>query len=514
MAPTFVIEQMRSVWLRMFRPHTSGIPSFTLEESLMTPLNVDVAIIGAGTAGMGAYRAARTHTESVLLIEADAYGTTCARVGCMPSKLLIAAADVAHQARHADPFGVHVDGVAVDGAAVLARVRQERDRFVGFVLESVEAIPITDRLKARVRFQDATTLVTAQGQTIHARRSVIATGSTPMLPPLLKGLAKRLLTNENIFELPTLPKRLAVFGPGVLGMELGQALSRLGVGVKMFGVGGGIAGIHDPEIRALANHVFNEEFYLDAAAEVKSVKETAAGVDIDYLHRDGAWKTEQFDYVLAATGRAPDVAGLTLKNTGLMLNDHGVPVFDRFTLQCGNSAIFIAGDASNDMPLLHEAADQGRIAGDNAGRYPAVQKGLRRTPLAVVFTDPQVASVGLTLEQLNQNFNHRFAVGVVSFKDQGRSRVILRNKGLLKVYAEQGSDLFLGAEMFGPAAEHIGHLLAWAAQQRMTVGAMLEMPFYHPVIEEGLRTALRDLNRNLHKGSEAIPHCLDCGPGA
>jgi dihydrolipoamide dehydrogenase len=203
-----------------------------------------------------------------------------------------------------------------------------------------------------------------------------------------------------------------------------------------------------------------------------------------------------------------------LENTGLLLNDHGVPVFDRLTLQCGNSTIFIAGDASNDIPLLHEAADQGRIAGENAGRYPDIQPGLRRTPLAVVFTDPQITSVGFSLKQLNQHFKGRFAQGFVSFEDQGRSRVMLVNQGLLKVYAEHGSGLFLGAEMFDPAAEHIGHLLAWAAQQRMTVSSMLEMPFYHPVIEEGLRTALRDLNHKLHIGPELIDRCMDCGPGA
>jgi dihydrolipoamide dehydrogenase len=480
----------------------------------MTPIQVDVAIIGAGTAGMGAYRAARKHTDSILLIEGGAYGTTCARVGCMPSKLLIAAAQAAHQARHTEPFGVHVAGVIVDGAAVMARVTRERNRFVGFVLESVEAIPQGNRLKAMAHFQDANTLVTEQGQLIHAQRVVIATGSIPVLPPTLRELSAHLLTNESIFDLPTLPKSLAVFGPGVLGMELAQAMSRLGVSVKVFGVGGGIAGIHDPEILDYANKVFNEEFYLDASAQVESVKESATGIDVHYLNRDDTWQTEQFDYVLAATGRAPDVAGLALKNTGFQLNDLGVPLFDRYTGQCGNSPIFIAGDASNEIPLLHEAADQGRIAGDNAGRYPDVRPGLRRTPMSVVFTDAQVASVGLTLDQLNQHFTHRFAVGVLPFEDQGRSRVMLRNKGLLKVYAEHGSGLFLGAEMFGPAAEHIGHLLAWAAQKRMTVGEMLEMPFYHPVIEEGLRTALRDLNRNLHMGSEAIPHCMDCGPGA
>lgn len=479
----------------------------------MTSIQVDVAIIGTGTAGMATYQAARQQTDSVLLIEGRAYGTTCARNGCMPSKLLIAAAQAADQARHAAPFGINVAGVTVDGAAVMARVTRERNRFVGLVLASVEAIPKESRLKAMVHFQDANTLVTEQGQLIHAKRVVIATGSIPVLPPLLSALGTHLLTNESLFDLPTLPKSLAVFGSGVLGMELAQAMSRLGVSVKVFGIGGGIAGIHDPEMLDYANNLFNETLYLDASAQVKSVKESSTGVDVHYLNKDGTWQTETFDYVLAATGRAPDVAQLALQNTGLRLNERGVPLFDRDTGQCGNSSIFIAGDASNEIPLLHEAADQGHIAGENAGRYPDIQPGLRRTPLAIVFTDPQVAAVGLNLKRLNQDFKGRFAVGQVSFEDQGRSRVIPCNKGMLKVYAEHGSDMFLGAEMFGPAAEHIAHLLAWAAQTRMTIPQMLNMPFYHPVIEEGLRTALRELNHNLHNTAEIIEHCMDCGPG-
>ena len=480
----------------------------------MTPLEVDVAVVGAGTAGMGAYRAARAISDSVLLIEGGAYGTTCARIGCMPSKLLIAAAEAAQQARHAPAFGVQVPAVTVDGAAVMVRVQRERDRFVGFVLEAINAIAPSDRLTAKVRFQDANTLITEDGQLIRARRIVIATGSKPVLPPVLQGLSAHLLTNENVFDLPTLPASLAVFGPGVLGLELAQAMSRLGVRVKVFGVGGGIAGIQDPAIRDYANQTFNKAFYLDASAQVTSAKETANGVDVNYLHRDGVWRTEAFDYVLAATGRVPDVAGLGLEHIGLPLNERGVPLFDRFTLQCGDSTVFIAGDASNDSPMLHEAADQGRIAGENAARFPDIRPGLRRTPLAVVFTDPQVASVGLTLKQLAQHHKDRYAVGVVSFEDQGRSRVMLRNQGLLKVYGERDSGLFLGAEMFGPAAEHIGHLLAWAAQQRMTVSNMLDMPFYHPVIEEGLRTALRDLNHQLQLGPQVVEGCMDCGPGA
>lgn len=156
------------------------------------------------------------------------------------------------------------------------------------------------------------------------------------------------------------------------------------------------------------------------------------------------------------------------------------------------------------------AADQGRIAGDNAGRYPDVRPGLRRTPLSVAFTDPQIATVGQTFRSLQKGL---FIVGEVGFDTQGRSRVMQQNHGLLRVYAEAGTGRFIGAEMFGPRAEHLAHLLAWACQSGLTVGQMLDMPFYHPVIEEGLRTALRDAQEKLLHGLPEIEHCTDCTPG-
>ncbi|MEH6355499.1 MAG: FAD-dependent oxidoreductase, partial [Marinobacter sp.] len=222
---------------------------------------------------------------------------------------------------------------------------------------------------------------------------------------------------------------------------------------------------------------------------------------------------EEFDCLLAATGRRPNIDGLDIQNADLQLDDQGIPVFNGYTLRCGDSHIFIVGDVNNEAPLLHEAADEGRIAGDNAGRYPDVRAGLRKVPLAVVFTDPQIASVGLTIQQVDERCRGHYAVGEVSFENQGRSRVIGKNRGLLRVYGEHGSGLFMGAEMFGPAAEHIAHLLAWSAQRRMTVSDMLDMPFYHPVIEEGLRSALQDLSRKLSMGPATDSHCMDCGPG-
>jgi dihydrolipoamide dehydrogenase len=233
---------------------------------------------------------------------------------------------------------------------------------------------------------------------------------------------------------------------------------------------------------------------------MRKVSRDGDSVLVHYRALDGSAQAERFDYLLAATGRTANVAGLGLAQTTLATDARGVPLFDRSTLRCGNSSVFIAGDVNNDVPLLHEAADEGRIAGENAAKFPSVRPGLRRALLSVVFTDPQIAIVGGGWTHLRDTSH---VVGEVSFANQGRSRVMLRNKGLLHVYAERDSGLFLGAEMIGPDAEHIGHLLAWGLQMKLTVAQMLEMPFYHPVVEEGLRTALRDAQAKLKIEAEA-----------
>jgi dihydrolipoamide dehydrogenase len=245
-------------------------------------------------------------------------------------------------------------------------------------------------------------------------------------------------------------------------------------------------------------------------ATILSAEIEGERVRLHYRSDDGGEHADHYRYVLAASGRIPNVDRLGLGRCGLTLDAQGVPAFDPHTMQCGASKIFIAGDASHERPLLHEAADQGRIAGDNAGLYPDVHAGLRRAPLNIAFTDPQIAVVGSSWQKLAAG---SFASGQVEFDDQGRSRVMRQNRGLLRVYGEYGSNRFLGAEMLGPRAEHLAHLLAWACQNGMTVQAMLDMPFYHPVIEEGLRTALRHLNEELLRGVPEIEHCTDCTPG-
>ncbi|MEP7328126.1 MAG: dihydrolipoyl dehydrogenase [Betaproteobacteria bacterium] len=457
-------------------------------------LVTDVAVIGTGTAGLAAWRAAKSAGKRVLLIESGAYGTTCARVGCMPSKLLIAPAEAAHSVDRFPGFGLKLEGnVVVDGRAVMARVKSERDRFVGFVLRGVDNIPEAERIRGHARFVDDTTLRVDERITIKAARVVIATGSSPSFPPAWKALGDRLVVNDDVFEWDDLPASVAVFGPGVIGLEIGQALHRLGVRVKVFGRGGGLGPLSDPAVLELARRVFGEEFYLDTDAHAEVARDGDAVV-VTYRARDGSMQVERFTYLLAATGRTANVRNLGLENTSVALDAKGVPLFDRTTMRCGNSSVFIAGDANNDVPLLHEAADEGRIAGENAASYPVVRAGLRRAGLGVVFSDPQIAVIGGGYSAVRDTAH---VTGFVSFEDQGRSRVMLRNQGMLHVYAASGSGRFLGAEMLGPEAEHIAHLLAWALQMKLTVAQMLEMPFYHPVIEEGLRTALRDAQTKL-----------------
>jgi len=438
----------------------------------------DIAIIGGGTSGMSAYKAAVAHTPSVTIIEGGSFGTTCAKVGCMPSKLLIAAADAAAAVRRAPAFGIYSDQPIVDGQAVMKRVRDERDRFVGFVLESVDSWPAEHRFGSKARFIDPYTIGLDNGDTIVAKRFVIATGSSAVvLPDWKKELGDRLLVSDDVFSWTDLPKSVAVVGAGILGLEIAQALHRLGVRVRLLGKGGKVGPLTSPALQAETLKVFTTELPLSADAQNLA-------------------KEESFDYLLACIGRNPNLSAINLQAAGLALNDQGTIDSNAQTTQTQVPHIFLAGDVRADKPLLHEAADEGKIAGDNAGRYPDIRSQPRRVGLAVVFSSPQLAIAGQGFAELTQQ-GVIFATGSVSFEDQGRSRIAMQNQGALEVYADRHSGKFLGAEMVGAAAEHIAHLLAWSVQRGDTVDQMLEAPFYHPVIEEGVRTALKELRRAL-----------------
>ena len=458
------------------------------------PSEVDVAVIGAGSAGLPAFRAAREHTDRVILIERGPHGTTCARVGCMPSKLLIAAAEAAHGMEIAPGFGIHPGSISIDGEAVMERVRRERDRFVGFVLDGVDRIDPEQKISGQARFVEDSKLEIGNSQ-VRAGRVVIASGTSPAIPDFLEEVRDLVSVNDDVFEWKTLPESVAVFGAGVIALELGQALHRLGVRVRLFGRSLRTGPITDPGVLQSAEKVFSSEFPFTAPVKVENVEPDENGVRVLYRNNeDSGVEEEVFEQVLAATGRDPNLTELNLEQTSLKLDSRGIPVYNPLTMQCGNSPVFIAGDVNNTLTVLHEAADEGRIAGDNAGRFPDVREGRRSSPMTVVFTDPQMAVVGKTWKDLQ---GRDYVMGSVSFEGQGRSRVMLQNRGRLHLYAEPGSGRLLGMEAVGPRVEHLAHLVAWSHQQQLTVQQMLSMPFYHPVVEEGLRTALRSARDQL-----------------
>ena len=473
---------------------------------------VEVAIIGAGSAGMRAYREVSKHTDSVVLIEGGDYGTTCASVGCMPSKLLIAASEAAHGGQHTAPFGVFYEPPVIDGKAVMARVTSERDRFVGFVKEDVENWPSHHRIKGYASFASDHVLRISDGTEVEAERIIIATGSRPNVLPIFSEFGDRLIVNDDIFNWDDLPESVAVFGAGVIGLELGQALSRLGVRVSLFGRDNLVGPLTDPAVLEKAASIFEDEFAFYPHADVTGRRQVDNGIEVDFL-RDGKTVTERFDFAVAATGRTPNLDKIGLENTSLTLDGRGLPSFDLHTGRIENSHIFIAGDANNVIPLLHEASDEGQIAGYNAAHYPDVRRFKKSAPISVVFSDPQIMMIGQTYQQL-VDAGVDFEVGELDWQGQGRARVMLVNKGLLRVYGERNTGRFLGAEMIGPRAENIAHLLAWALQSNLTVSEILERPFYHPVLEEGVRTAMRLLNHALEMGAMPPARCIDCGPGS
>lgn len=452
---------------------------------------LDVIILGAGSAGLAALREVRKRTDHWRIVNDGPWGTTCARVGCMPSKMLIEAANAYHARRALHTFGIEgADALRVDLPAVLRRVRALRDDFVAGTLAATDAGERA--ISGHARLLDAQR-VEVNGQVHTARRIIIATGSRPIVPEDWLAFGDRILTTDTLFEQPTLGPRVAVIGLGPLGVEIAQALARLGVEVMAFATGKSVAGLSDPAINDALLARLKDEFIVNVGDKAE-LREVAGGIQVT----NGS-ATVVVDQVVAAMGRRPNLEHLGLDTLGVALDDKGRPPIDPCTLQVGNLPVFIAGDADGDRPLLHEAADEGHIAGLNA-LAPTPRGFARRTPLAITFSQPQAAVVGQRHADLPQG---QWVGGTVDFARQGRARVAQCNHGRLNVYAEHGSGRLLGAELCAPAGDHMAHLLALAVEQRLTVHDLLRMPFYHPVLEEGLRTALRDAASRLPKASDS-----------
>ncbi len=460
---------------------------------------VDVAIVGAGTAGLSAVREVQKVTQSFVLINGGEHGTMCARVGCMPSEALIQVANDFHRRHIFSRLGIHGENqLTLSVPEVLRYVRSLRDRFVDGVLKTVEALG-NHNMEGFAQFV-APNVLQVGGVTIQASSIILATGSRPIIPQSWQSFASRLITSDEIFEREDLPASMGIVGLGVIGLELGQALHQLGVKTTCVGRSEFIGGLSDPEVNRYAVNIMGQEMDFWTGLEAV-VKPEGQGFRLNYGDEGVV-----VDGILASLGRRPNLDKLGLEKIGVKLNAQGLPSFNTNTMQVENHPIFIAGDMNGDRPILHETADEGRIAGYNSVRkIPELFS--RRTGLKITFCHPNIATAGRSFADLQ---GEDIAIGEVRFDGQGRSLVMQENSGVLRVYGQRESGLLLGAEMVAPAGEHLAHLLSWVIQKEMTVFEVLQLPFYHPVVEEGLRTALRHLATMVKTPRPSIEMAL-CG---
>ena len=459
---------------------------------------VKVAILGAGTAGLTAMSQVRRQTEDFVIIDGGPLGTTCARVGCMPSKALIHSANHYHARNDFAEIGIHGgEALSVNQAEVLERVRALRDRFAGGVANNMLSNLKPEQFIAGYAQFIAPNRIEVNGEEIEAERFIIATGSRPVVPAPWKAFGDRILTSDELFELNTFPESVAVVGLGAIGIELGQSLSRLGVKVIGFEMLNTVAGLSEPQARDAAVNLISQEFpiYLGEAANISE------GSD-GKLQLSNSAGSFEVDAVLAALGRRPNIDQLAVENLGIELDEHGMPPFDIETMQVADLPVFIAGDVNRFRPILHEAGYEGKIAGLNALKYPQVEHYHRVAPMGIVFTDPEVALFGKRYSELDLD---KFEVASFHLeKANGRAIVQQMDKGVISLFADKETKQLVGGELVMAEAEHFAHLLGWSVEQGMTVQQLLQMPFYHPVLEEAIQSALQQLAKALYQAHEPI----------
>lgn len=454
----------------------------------------DIIIIGAGTAGISAYKEAIKKTQNILIINDGPWDTTCARVGCMPSKILISTANRIHDISHVSALGLDVKAT-INTEHVMQHVQQLRDRFTRATLKDVESWPESHKITGKAEFINANT-VQVNNQSYQAKSFILAVGTTPTIDTTQKHiLGSKLLTSDQIFELNHLPESIAVIGSGVIALELAQALHRCGVKTTIFARSRRIGSLTSPTLQNLAQEVLSNELDIKFEVLPESYEVQNDQVHLSFTDSNKQQKMN-VDYVLAATGRSTLLDSLNLENIDESFNDLKKLPIDPISKQLGEYPIFVVGDAHTSTPIQHEAAHEGKQSVNNCLNYPIIKPIKTLCPLGILFSSPQMATIGKSYKQL-KDLNKEFVTGFVSYEKQGRAIVAAKNQGAAEVYIDVHTHKLLGAELFCPEAEHLAHLLAWILDEDITIHQILEKPFYHPTLEEGLRTALKHARRQL-----------------
>lgn len=455
----------------------------------------DLAVIGGGTAGLVAAQTAAHLRRRVVLISDGPLGGECTWNGCVPSKALIEAASVRHTAATADRLGIHVGDVRVDFPAVMDHVHDIIDQIARYEDQAhLEAAGVVVR-RGRAAFIDARTLQVGDDRYV-AEHVVVCTGSRPATPAIDGLDTVPHLTNETIFELREQPQRLLVLGAGAVGLELAQAFVRLGTEVDVIDVAATFLPHEDPEIATVMRGILESEgirFHLGATPQ--RVVRTGGDVEIVVADADGE-RTLTGDQLLVATGRSANVAGLGLETTGVRVGERGIAVDAH--LRTSVSGVFAAGDVTGTLPFTHVAAYQGRLAAHNA--LARRQAASYRVIPWVIFTDPEIAHVGLTEPEARSAHGESVRAVTLPFTAVDRAVITGRPRGLIKVITSgrpvlghAGGGTILGAHIAGPCAGELIHEFVVGMQVHAFAGRLAQAIHAYPSMSVGVQQAVARL---------------------
>lgn len=442
----------------------------------------DLLVIGGGTAGIVAARTAAGLGASVLLIEKEHLGGDCLWAGCVPSKALIASANVAAAARNAQNFGVHTGDVSVDFAEVMERVHR--------IITTIEPADAPETLRAagaqvvraQARFNGPRSVLLDTGESVRFRHAVLATGARPALPPIDGLNDVDPLTSDTVWDLRTLPQRLVVLGGGSIGCELAQAFTRLGSHVTLIEAAGQLLPRDDPA----AAHVVLDALEADGARvllgiRAESVSPAGAGVCVT----TSAGEIIAADRILVAVGRQPRTAGLGLEQAGISLTAAGHVAVDA-RLRTSNRRVWAAGDITGHPPFTHVAGMHGSLAASNAVLGLRRRVDLSAVP-RVTYTHPEVAAFGAPADEGRVvEFEHRELDRAITDGDvRGLTRLVLDKRRRI-----------IGATIVNPrAGELLGELVV-ASRAGLTAGklaaTMHAYPGYSDAIWKPVIAEVRD----------------------
>ena len=457
----------------------------------------DVIVIGAGPGGyVCAIRCAQLGLKTACVEKRATLGGTCLNVGCIPSKALLSASEKYSEANgHMASMGIKVSGVNLDLKAMM----KFKEDVIGANTQGIEFLfkkNKVDWLKGAGTIKKAGE-VEVDGQSYQAKHIIIATGSDVASLPGIEIDEKRIVSSTGALELESVPKSMVVIGGGVIGLEMGSVWQRLGSDVTVIEYMDQILPGMEGEVRKEANKIFKKQgLTFKLSTKVTSVNATGKGVDLTLEPAaGGAEEKLSAEIVLVAVGRKPYTEGLGLENAGVEMDDRGRIKTDAH-FESNVKGIYAIGDVIAGPMLAHKAEEEGVVLAEMiAGQSGHIDYNL--VP-GVVYTWPEVASVGKTTEQLNEE-GVEFKEGKFPFMANGRARAMGCTDGFVKIIADAKSDRVLGCHIIGPEAGTLIGEVAMAMEFGASSEDIARTCHAHPTLEEVIKeAALAVENRQIH----------------